>query len=136
MAAVWQRNEPEASKRRCRMRLWQPDGVSPLWRGTSFVGRQFFGQSSPSLLIATGTLENCRKRRTYTAFVFTANAGTDVCTKVAHGCETGDGASTVSNAGGGLPGGLAAATPYYFIRIDADTFKLATSALNAYLGVA
>ena len=65
--------------------------------------------------------------------VFIANAN-DTLTAVAHGMLTGDGAVRVSNAGGALPGGLAAATDYYVIRIDNDTFYLATTRANAYAG--
>lgn len=58
--------------------------------------------------------------------LFTANASTDVLTRVAHGLKNGDEVS-VSNTGGGLPAPLAAST-YYFVRdVTADTFKLATT---------
>jgi hypothetical protein len=69
------------------------------------------------------------------AGTFTADAGADVLTKVAHGYSTGDRVQ-VSNAGGGLPAGLVAATSYYAIRLNADTFKLASSATNASNGTA
>lgn len=66
------------------------------------------------------------------AGAFTA-ANTDVCTKASHGFVTGDGpvqlTTTVT-----LPAGLALATDYYVIRIDANTFYLATSRANAYAG--
>lgn len=64
-------------------------------------------------------------------FVFTAVATTDVLSKVAHTLRTGDGPFRVSNAGGALPAGLAAATDYWAIKIDADTFYLASSRANA-----
>lgn len=54
-------------------------------------------------------------------------------TETAHGYYTGvKGALTTS---GVLPGGLSA-TNYYVIRVDANTFKLATSAANALAGTA
>lgn len=65
---------------------------------------------------------------------FTANASTEVFTKVTHGLKTGDGPFQVSNSGGALPAGLLAATDYWIIRIDADTFYLATSLANAING--
>jgi hypothetical protein len=68
-------------------------------------------------------------------FVFTA-ADTNICTKVAHGLATGDGPVRVSNAGGALPAGLAAATDYWVIRLDADTFSLATTLTLALIGTA
>lgn len=65
---------------------------------------------------------------------FTA-ATTDICTDAAHGFLTGS-AVRVSNSGGALPTGLSAATTYYVIKLDADTFKLATSRANAVAGTA
>lgn len=67
---------------------------------------------------------------------FTADATTDQITSTAHGRVTGDGPFDVLNSGGALPGGLALATPYWFIRIDADHGKLATSQANAIAGTA
>jgi hypothetical protein len=55
--------------------------------------------------------------------VFTADAATDTCTSAAHGWLHGD-TINVSNSGGGLPAGLAAATNYRFLKFSADTFKL------------
>lgn len=66
---------------------------------------------------------------------FTA-ADTDICTATAHGLQTGDGPIRLTNSGGALPAGLAAATDYYVIRLDADTFSLATSRANALAGTA
>lgn len=64
---------------------------------------------------------------------FTANASFDLFTKTGHGFQTGL-LVQVSNSGGALPSGLSAATNYYVIRIDADTFKLATSYALAAAG--
>ncbi len=69
-------------------------------------------------------------------FTFTAEADDDLITKTAHGLLTGDGPIRVANAGGGLPGALVAATDYWVIRNNANTFKLATSLNNALAGVA
>lgn len=64
------------------------------------------------------------------------NLVTDRFTATNHGFSTGD-AVTVSTTGGGtLPGGLSASTTYYIIKIDNNTFKLATSAANAQSGTA
>jgi hypothetical protein len=68
--------------------------------------------------------------------VFTAEADDNICTAVAHGLLTGDGPIRVANSGGALPTGLAAATDYYVIKIDADTFYLATTRANAIAGTA
>lgn len=69
-------------------------------------------------------------------FTFTADNATETFTAVAHGLRTGDGAVTVSNSGGALPTGLAAATDYYPIVIDDDHYQLATSRANAFAHVA
>lgn len=66
--------------------------------------------------------------------VFTADNATEIFSKVAHTLKTGDGPFQVSNSGGALPSGLSAATDYWVIKIDADTFKLATSLANALAG--
>lgn len=67
-------------------------------------------------------------------FDFTAANGTEIFTAAAHGLSTGDGPFQVSNAGGALPIGLAALTDYWVIKIDANTFYLATSQANALAG--
>lgn len=69
---------------------------------------------------------------------FTCVAGTDVCTATAHGFYTGD-LVRLTNAGGALPTGLAAATDYFVIAAaasggSANTFKLASSLANANTG--
>lgn len=66
---------------------------------------------------------------------FTATAATDICAVTAHGYQTGN-AVQVSNSGGGLPAGLAAVTTYFVIVVDANSFKLATTAANAIAGTA
>lgn len=67
---------------------------------------------------------------------FTADATTDAITSAGHGLVTGDGPIAVRNVGGALPGALTALTDYFFIRIDANTGKLATSNANAVAGTA
>jgi len=66
------------------------------------------------------------------AVTFTA-AVTDICTAVAHGYATG--LRVAATTTGTLPAGLSA-TNYWIIKIDADTFKLASSAANALAGTA
>ncbi len=135
MAASIAKNEPTAAKRRALVVVLGAD-QGHLWRGASLAGRAFVSKSAPSCAAALGTFTNYRKPHTFTAFTFTADSSTDKLTKSDHGLETGDGAVTASNSGGGLPGGLAAATDYWIIRINANEFKLATSLANAYLGTA
>lgn len=54
-------------------------------------------------------------------------------TEAAHGYTTGL-KGQASNSGGGLPGGLAAVTDYFVIVVDVDTYKLASSLVNALAG--
>lgn len=138
MGARWQKNEVTAAKRRCDLLVQKSDGtLAP--RGTDFITLGYAyvsGVGSPNYALAVGTVTNKRRPLVVADFTFTAAAATDLLTKVAHGLETGDGPINVSNAGGALPGGLAAATSYWVIRVAADTFKLATSLANAYAGTA
>ena len=76
-----------------------------------------------------GLSANNRTTATFTA------ATTDIVTATAHGYVTGD-RVRLTNSGGALPAGLAAATDYYVIRLTADTFKLAASDALATAGTA
>lgn len=67
-------------------------------------------------------------------FVFTATNGDEIFHKATHGLKTGDGPLQASNSGGALPTGIVAVTDYWVIRIDANTFYLATSLANALAG--
>jgi hypothetical protein len=60
--------------------------------------------------------------------------GTDAIAETAHGLFTGDVVQLTTT--GTLPTGLALATDYYVIRVDADSFKLAASAKDAEEGTA
>lgn len=65
-----------------------------------------------------------------TVGTFTVTVATPgVFTLASHGLKTGDVVTLATS--GALPTGLAVATQYYVIRIDADTFNLATSLANA-----
>lgn len=61
--------------------------------------------------------------------ITTVTNASDLFTKVAHGLLTSEAVRVTTS--GGLPTGLAVDTDYYVIRVDADTFKLASSAANA-----
>ena len=58
------------------------------------------------------------------------SAAANTVTSVAHGLLTGDGPVRLTTTGA-LPGGLAVATDYWVIRVDADTLKLAATFLGA-----
>ncbi len=82
-------------------------------------------------------LENCdnvlliapvcaNTKETLAGITFTANAGTDTFTAVAHGLEDGQ-TVRVTNSGGALPTGLVAGTDYYVYNVTADTFQLSAT---------
>lgn len=65
-----------------------------------------------------------------------ANTTTDVVTLTAHPFVNGQGPVRLTNSGGSLPAGLATATDYFVIFVDANSIKLATSQANALAGTA
>lgn len=69
-----------------------------------------------------------------TAKTFTADPVTDQLTISAHGYKVGLKGQVSTTLT--LPGGLAAATDYFVIVIDANTIKLATTHANALAGIA
>jgi len=62
------------------------------------------------------------------------NVANDTITETAHGYATG--LEVVESTTGTLPAPLAVLTDYYVIRVDANTYKLATSKANAVAGTA
>lgn len=82
----------------------------------------------------TVAIANVSNPLTFTAMAFTAANASEIFTSAAHGLLTGDGPVQLTNSGGALPSGLSAATDYYVIKIDANTFYLATTRSNAYAG--
>lgn len=82
-----------------------------------------------------GTLAVGGQSFSYPAAVFTASSATDLLTITAHGLILGDGPLQVSNSGGALPSGLTAATNYWVIPNDANTFRLASSFLAAVASI-
>ena len=67
---------------------------------------------------------------------FTTTHGTETVNITAHGLQTGDGPVRLTNSGGALPAGYAAATDYYVIRTGADSLQLAASRALAFAGTA
>lgn len=72
---------------------------------------------------------------TFTFIDGDVDIATDVITHAAHGMSTGD-LFQLSNSGGALPVPLAASTNYYCISTGVNTFKVATSIVNAQSGTA
>lgn len=62
------------------------------------------------------------------------NTGTDTVTIASHGWLTADSVRLTTT--GVLPGGLALATTYYIIRVDANNIKFASTVANSYAGTA
>lgn len=69
-----------------------------------------------------------------TTFTYTVTNADELHHHTAHGLHTGDGPVQLTNSGGALPAGESAATDYFIIRNDADTFFLATSRTLALAG--
>lgn len=67
-----------------------------------------------------------------TEAAFTVAHATEIFTTTTHGFRTG--IKVQVSTDGVLPAGLAADTDYYVIKIDANTYRLATSLLNAQVG--
>lgn len=133
------KNEPTATLRRQDI-IIKKDGGDPADRSAAsallamlFVG----GASSPHVAAGLGTLTNKRCPLTFSAFTFTVNhvTSTSNLSATAHGLQNGDGPIQLTTTGS-LPTGLAAATNYYVIFVDADTFKLAASLTDAYAATA
>ncbi len=129
------KNDPVASRRRVYLTIENDVDGSAAPRGTDFTDCAWLDQSTGHLVAAANALVNSRRELTFTTFTFTADPATDICTAVAHGMETGDGIVRPSSTGA-LPAGIAAATNHWMIKVDNDSFKLATSLANAYAGVA
>lgn len=104
------------------------DTVETLNYAYSFGSTPFKVDQASSVVIEAAVTNQAPSAGT-----FTAVATTDVLTKTAHGFLTGLKVQ-VSNSGGALPAGLSAATDYFVIRIDANTFYLATSLVLAQAG--
>lgn len=135
----WAKNELTASRRECDLIVFA-DGGGLAPRGTNFIalGIGFVrGVNTPALDLATGTFTNNRIPVTLAPFTYAVNTGTSTTNLVAaaHGLQNGDGPIRLTSTGA-PPTGLALATDYYVILVDANTFKLATSLANAYAGVA
>lgn len=83
------------------------------------------------ILYAKGNLITYTKKKSQT---FTAEAATDLITSAAHGLIN-DSIIQVSNSGGALPTGLAAATNYFVLEATTDTFKLSATEGGAVIDV-
>ena len=95
-----------------------PDGVTTVFK----LSRDFGGFIEP-----VGQLD----QSTIATFPYTAvTTASSQITIAGHGLTTGAGPYFVS-ASGTLPSGIAAATPYWVIVVDANTLRLATSPANA-----
>jgi len=89
-----------------------------------------------NILRAFVTAQGTRLAASATARTCTFTNATDTITSTAHGFLTAKGPIVFSNSGGALPAGISASTPYYPIRIDANSFKIATTRARASAGIA
>ena len=127
-------NEPDNAKRRMRCYIYQPDGATPLPRGTDLTGAMWIAQgTSEFTAAASGTMTNDSRTLSFAAITFTASSVTDELTATGHGLQKLD-LIQVQNTGGALPAPLAASTNYWIIYIDANNVKFASSLANAIAG--
>jgi len=68
---------------------------------------------------------------TFADSTFTTTFAANTLTDTGHGLRTGAGPVYLSNAGGALPAGLSADTPYWIIFVDVNTMQLAASLEDA-----
>jgi hypothetical protein len=143
MAVMITKNAAAAAQRQCDLIVYQDGALTLAPRGTDFIALgilyQTDGANVPHYKVGAGTCVNKRKPLVVADFVFTADSGTDLCTKASHGLETGDGPFRVSNSGGALPGNLVAATDYWIYNPNTggtggNTFKFCTTLALAYAG--
>jgi hypothetical protein len=80
-----------------------------------------------NILRAFLTAQGTRLAASATARTCTFANATDIITSTSHGFVTGKGPIVFSNSGGALPAGITANTPYYPVRIDANTFRISRS---------
>lgn len=73
---------------------------------------------------------------TIAAVTFTTTNATETVNITAHGLLTGDGPVRLTNSGGALPAGYAAATDYWIIKTGSGTLQLAASRALAFAGTA
>jgi hypothetical protein len=99
--------------------------------------------TSQSLVVDLGSVAGLSVQVTYSNVAPSAaavaaasvNATDNTFTKTAHGFVTGlKGQFTTTAAD--LPDGISTSTDYFIIKVDADTFKVATSLANAVAGTA
>jgi hypothetical protein len=94
----------------------------------------YYDNGSGAMVAATGTWAPRTKPLVVADFTFTMDSGTDLVTRVAHGLRTGDGPIFPTTSGSFAGTGVTASNPYYAVKIDADTFKIATTRANALAG--
>lgn len=133
--ARWRKNEATAALRRVMIYVRDLDGAGVVGTTTFAATDELTVDPGTGIFAAAaGTLANVTRALVVADAVFTAANATEIFTATAHGLLTGDGPINVSNSGGALPTGLTAATDYWIIKIDANTFYLATSLANAIAG--
>ncbi len=113
---------------------WTQDGANP---GAAGVVPEFDLDiwSTGSLTLTVAELMAGRLRALTVAATAATGVthGSDLFTKVAHGLLTGDGPIQFTTTTA-LPAGAALLTDYWVVKLDADTFSIATSLANALAG--
>lgn len=124
-------NAPISINELLKLTTWTFDAVTTApTKGTPVVDKLAYQQFGPWLLMQGQFQEDLIA----SSGTFTAAATTNIMTKSTHGFRTG--IKVRVSTSGALPTGLVAATDYYVIKIDADTFYLSTTLLGALNGLA
>lgn len=91
-------------------------------------------RNTVSILGSFLTAQGTRLAASATARTCTFANATGIVTSTAHGFLTAKGPIVFANSGGNLPTGITSLTPYYPIRIDANSFRIATTRAQASRG--
>lgn len=138
--AQFYKNEAIASKRKVRVFMYLDDGATPAPWQTDWTGCVWVDQSTGNAVLATGTFLYDTRSFAFSDQTITAFPGSNNATITGHVFHDANG-NGVSGIGpvrltttGTLPAGLATATDYYLVWVDANTVAFATTAANAGAG--
>lgn len=130
---TWRKNEPTAARRRCVLVVSSLVDGSFAPANTDLTGKLFYRAGDDAFVAASGTLSVVYAPLVQADNTFTVDAGTDVATLATSDPPTGAGPFTMSSTTT-LPGGLATATDYWWIRTGEKTGKFAASLADALTG--
>lgn len=131
MGAIWQKNQPTASLRRCDLLPASLADGTPAPRGTDFTGYVFITRDGNDYYLSAGTIVNKRRKLAAASdTVESVDTGADTLTLTAHAYETGDGPFISNEALGAI--GIGA--EFWIIDAGDNLIQVATTLANAYAG--